>query len=219
MKVLITGTNRGIGKATAELFLKHNHEVIGFDIEEASIEHENYKHIICDVSQPDTFPELEGIEILINNAGTIEEEKAIKVNLEGYINIAEKYAFQPNIKAVVNVGSIAAKTGLDTLKYCASQGGRNSYTKNLAIRLGHLYNIPVNSVGFGATHTTLEAKLYERDDLMQAVADESLLRKWATPEEAAEWIYFVAVHNKSMTGQNILIDNGEEANYNFIEWR
>ena len=32
MKILITGTSCGIGKACAELFLQMNHEVIGFDI-------------------------------------------------------------------------------------------------------------------------------------------------------------------------------------------
>lgn len=31
MKVLITGTSRGIGKAIAELFLQQNHTVIGID--------------------------------------------------------------------------------------------------------------------------------------------------------------------------------------------
>ena len=31
MKVLITGTTQGIGKAIAEFFLSKNHEVIGID--------------------------------------------------------------------------------------------------------------------------------------------------------------------------------------------
>jgi NAD(P)-dependent dehydrogenase (short-subunit alcohol dehydrogenase family) len=37
MKVLVTGTSQGIGKAIAELFLKENHEVIGIDRKAASI--------------------------------------------------------------------------------------------------------------------------------------------------------------------------------------
>jgi len=37
MNILITGTSRGIGRATALKFLKEGHKVIGFDIREDSI--------------------------------------------------------------------------------------------------------------------------------------------------------------------------------------
>ena len=40
--------------------------------------------------------------------------------------------------------------------------------------------------------------------------------KWATVEEMAEWTYFLAVVNQSMTAQDILIDNGEIAKANFV---
>ena len=42
------------------------------------------------------------------------------------------------------------------------------------------------------------------------------LKKWATPEEAAEWTYFISVVNKSMTGQDIIIDNGESSYTKFV---
>ena len=38
MKVLITGSSRGIGRAVALKFLSQGHQVIGFDIKEDSIE-------------------------------------------------------------------------------------------------------------------------------------------------------------------------------------
>lgn len=40
--------------------------------------------------------------------------------------------------------------------------------------------------------------------------------QWATVEEMAEWTYFLAVVNKSMTAQDVLIDNGEIAKANFV---
>lgn len=219
LKVLITGTSSGIGKATAQLFLDKGHEVVGLDILPSTIAHERYIHFQCDVGKAEELPKIQGASIIINNAGTIEEEDAIQTNLVGYVNVGEKYAFRSDVKAVVNVGSISGRVGLDYPFYSASQGGRIAYTKNLAIRLGKFNKAKVNCVSFGAVHSSLEPNLYQEDRLMQAVANESILKKWILPDEAAEWIYFVAVHNQSMTGQDILIDNGEEANYNFIDSR
>ena len=36
------------------------------------------------------------------------------------------------------------------------------------------------------------------------------------PEEIAEWTYFLAVVNKSMTGEDVLVDNGEGVKSNFV---
>ena len=45
---------------------------------------------------------------------------------------------------------------------------------------------------------------------------QSLSKKGKSPEEIAEWIYFVAVINRFMTGQNLLIDGGEAGNAEFV---
>lgn len=49
MKVLITGTSQGIGKALAELYLDKGHEVVGLDRQASSIADAHYTLIICDV--------------------------------------------------------------------------------------------------------------------------------------------------------------------------
>jgi hypothetical protein len=62
----------------------------------------------------------------------------------------------------------------------------------------------------------LNSHIIENKELWDRVIDETLLKKWADVEEIAEWIYFLSVVNKSMTAQDILIDNGENAKCNFI---
>ena len=46
MRVLITGTSSGIGKAIAEKFLKEGFDVTGFDRKEASISQDSYLSLI-----------------------------------------------------------------------------------------------------------------------------------------------------------------------------
>jgi len=218
LKVLITGTTSGVGKATAERFLNEGYIVYGIDIRDSSIEHENYTHYKCDVRNEKELPDLQGINILVNNAGSIKEEEALDTNIKGYINVAEKYCFQPEIKSVVMVGSGCSVTGVDLPFYCASNGARNSYTINLANRLGELYKVPVNLVGLELVETDFDG-LFDKPDKVEEVKKLTLLERSMKLEDASKWIYFLAVENKNMTGQCIMVDNGESIKHHFVDYR
>ncbi len=216
MKVVITGTSRGIGRAIAELFLQRGHTVIGIDRQEATLDHDNYTHITEDVRNIDRIPDIEGIQILINNAGT-QNEDDIDINLKALIRITEKLALQPSIRSVLNIGSASGHTGAEFPEYAASKGGVMSYTKNVAMRVAK-YGATCNSLDPGGVLTPLNECVMNDPMLWDEIMNETPLRRWATPEEIAEWAYFLTVVNKFCTGQNILVDGGEAINYNFV-WK
>ena len=216
MKVLITGTTQGIGKAIAELFLKKGDVVVGIDRQSGSIDHERYTHYVCDVRNKDALPDIDNVDILINNAGT-QNEDDIDINLKGLIYITEKYGIRQGIRSILNIGSASGHTGAEFPEYCASKGGVLSYTKNVAIRIAQ-FGATCNSLDPGGVLTPLNKCVIEDSALWDQIMEETPLKRWATPEEIAEWAYFLTVTNSFCTGQNILVDGGESINYHFI-WK
>lgn len=216
MKILITGTSRGIGKAIAELFLKNGHEVFGIDREEASIEDKSYTHYRIDIRDYDRLPDIEGVNILINNAGT-QNGDDIDINLKALIHITEKYGVQKNIRSILNIGSASAHTGSEFPEYCASKGGVMAYTKNTAMRVAS-FGATCNSLDPGGVLTPLNECVMNDEELWEQIMDETPLRRWATPEEIAEWAYFLTVVNTFCTGQSIIVDGGECIKHNFV-WK
>ena len=140
MRILITCTSQGLGKAIADHVLAKGHEVIGIDRQEASIADDAYVHHTCDIRNIDDLPELPCPEILINNAGT-QNEDDIDINLKALIYVTEKYGIQKDIRSILNIGSASGHTGSEFPEYCASKGGVIAYTKNVAVYLGTEINI------------------------------------------------------------------------------
>ena len=216
MKVLITGTSQGIGKAIAEHFLQQGHAVTGIDRQDASIDHAAYTHCKCDVRDTEKLPPIDDVEILINNAGT-QNEADIDINLKALITITEKYGLQPRIRSILNIGSASAHTGAEFPEYCASKGGVLAYTKNVAMRIAP-YGATCNSLDPGGVLTPLNDCVMNDPVLWAQIMAETPLKRWATPEEMAQWAYFLTVTNKFCTGQSILVDGGEAINYHFV-WK
>ncbi|MBQ1470806.1 SDR family NAD(P)-dependent oxidoreductase [Eubacterium sp. AB3007] len=214
MLVLITGTSGGIGRAAAEFFLAKGHLVHGMDIADSDLRHEGYVHHIADVTDPDTWPVL-APEVLVNCAGVQNSGNDIEVNLKGVIQVTERYALENDrIRSVVNVGSASAHTGSEFPEYAASKGGIATYTRNVAIRLAP--RAICNSVDPGGVMTELNRHVMDDPALWEQIMELTPLKRWASPEEIAEWIWFVAVRNRFMTGQNLLIDGGEAGDFHFV---
>ena len=215
LRIVITGTSEGIGRAAALKFIEAGHEVFGLDVKGATIADPLYHHFICDVSDASTLPDIDEVNVLINNAGVQNTGKDIEVNLIGLINVTEKYGLQADIQSILNQASVSAHNGAEFPQYVASKGGVLSYTKWTAKEVAK-YGATCNSVSFGGVLTELNLSVIEDDECWQEIMDMTPLKKWATAEEAAEWIYFITMVNKSMTAQDVIIDNGEMHNHTFV---
>ena len=234
MKVLVTGTSAGIGRATAELFLERGHEVWGFDVQAATLTHPGYTHHVVDVRRPQDFPAGIKPEIIINNAGVQDSGDDLGVNLRGTINVTEFYAFgrrasdgrgtgtsallakpAPQVRAVVNVGSASGHAGSEFPEYAASKGGVIKLLPR-TWPVGLLRRRRNNSTDPGGVLTPAQPVRHGRPQAWGRIMDLTPMRRWATAEEIAEWIYFVAVTNRFMTGQNLLIDGGEAGRSEFV---
>lgn len=216
MKVLITGTSQGIGKAIAALFLERGHTVIGIDRQQSSIINPEYTHHTLDIRDYEALPEIKDVDILINNAGT-QNEDDISTNLSALIRVTEKYGVREGIKSILSIGSASAHTGSEFPEYCASKGGILAYTKNVALRVAK-FGATCNSLDPGGVLTPLNEPVINDPDLWEQIMNETPLKRWATPEEIAEWAYFLTVSNTFCTGQSIIVDGGESINSRFI-WK
>ena len=212
MKVLVTGAAQGIGKAIAEIFLNNGHCVVGLDLQESSLTGVNYTHILCDVRGE--LPDIEGVEVLVNNAG-VQNADDIDVNLKALIKVTEKYGVRKGIRSILNIGSASGHTGSEFPEYCASKGGVIAYTKNVALRVA-AFGAVCNSLDPGGVLTPLNDCVVNDPVLWEEIMQQTPLRRWATAEEIAQWVYFLTVVNRFCTGQSIVVDGGESINSKFI---
>jgi NAD(P)-dependent dehydrogenase (short-subunit alcohol dehydrogenase family) len=213
MNVLVTGASRGIGLAAVQKYLREGHAVWGVDLRPAALEHPAYTHVRGDIrTLTVAVPDL---HILINNAGTLAEEDALAVNLAGTMAFTERHLDSPALRSVLFVASASARNGAEFPRYVASKAGLVGYMKNLALALSKR-GVTVNSVSPGGVVTPANDHILNDPALYRAVKAETLLGKWAAPEEVADLIYYMTAVNRSITGEDILMDNGEQLKSNFI---
>lgn len=217
MNVVVTGSAGGIGQAVCTKFLTLGHAVFGMDLRPASIEDSRYTHFIADIRDPQSLPRIDDVGILFNNAGLQNSADDIENNLKGTIYVTEKYIQSPVLHSVLFNASSSAVSGQEFPAYAASKAGMLGYMKNVAIRLAPR-GVTVNAISPGGVYTPLNDPVVRDPVCWKKIMAVTPMKKWMTTDEVADWVVFLTVQNRSMSGQNLLIDNGEYALNSTFVW-
>lgn len=208
MKIIVTGSSGGIGAAVSERYLRLGHTVYGMDIRPAVMSHPQYIHFQTDIRDAAALPEIADAEVLFNNAGWQNSADDIANNLSATVKLTEKYLASCPLKSVLFNASAAAVSGQEFPEYAASKAGLLGYMRNVAIRLAP-QGATVNAISLGGVLTPLNDPVVNDPACWERIMAVTPLKKWMTADEVADWVVFLTLTNRSMSGQNLVIDNGE----------
>lgn len=208
MRIIVTGAAGGIGAAVSERFLTLGHTVYGIDRKPAAVAHPHYVHYQADLRDAESLPEITDADILFNNAGSQNSPDDIENNLTATVRLTEKYLASCPLKSVLFNASASAVSGQEFPVYAASKAGLLGYMRNVAIRLAPR-GATVNAISLGGVHTPLNDPVVTDPACWERIMAVTPLKKWMTVDEVADWVIFLTLTNRSMSGQNLIIDNGE----------
>lgn len=225
--VLVTGGNRGIGRAIAEAFLAQGDRVAVTTRSGGAPE--GCLDVRCDVTDPAAvdaaFAEVEAahgpVEVLVANAGITadtlllrmsEEDwsSVIETNLTGSYRLAKRAAkgmLRLRRGRIIFISSVVGLLGsAGQVNYAASKAGLVGVARSIARELGSR-SITANVVAPGFVETDMTAVL--TDEQRAAIKAQVPLGRYATPDEVAAAVSWLAGDGAAyVTGAVIPVDGG-----------
>ncbi len=233
MKVLVTGSTQGIGKALAKAFVERGDVVFvhcSKDLAKAERVCEGIgaaKAVTCDLSNMDEVNGLlektGAVDCLILNAsvqykeGWLEVgeetlEKQLTVNVKSTLKLIQ--AYYPAMKEkgfgrIVTVGSVNQYRNHPELSvYAATKCAVMSLVKNIAKQVAP-FGVTVNNIAPGAIATPRNAEVYEDEDKRAAVEKSIPMGRFGTPEDCVGAVLLLCSKEGGyITGTDIVIDGG-----------
>ena len=233
-KILITGATGGIGYSLVDKFNLLGGSILATGTNDDKLndlkkKYTKIKTIKFDISKHDEIEdlidkatsELDGLDILINNAGiTIDNlslrmkkddwEKVININLSSTFYLC-KFAIKKMLKnkygKIVNITSIVGHTGnLGQSNYSASKAGIIGMSKSLAIEYAKK-NITINCVSPGFIETKMTDKISE--DMKSILISRVPMNKLGTGFDVSNTVAFLSSDEASyITGETIHVNGG-----------
>lgn len=225
--ILVTGGNRGIGRAIAEEFIKHGHRVAvtvrsGAGPEGAlSVKADMTDAASLDAAFAEIEEKLGPVEVLVANAGIIKDtllmrmtdeefEDVVNTNLNGAFRVlrrATKGMIKAKFGRVIFIGSVVALLGsAGQVNYSASKSGLVGMARSLTRELG-ARGITANVVAPGFIDTDMTTNLPE--ETVAAYKKNIPAGRFAQPEEVAKVVVWLASDDASyISGAVIPVDGG-----------
>jgi 3-oxoacyl-[acyl-carrier protein] reductase len=225
--VLVTGGNRGIGRAIAEAFVAQGDKVAVTTRSGGAPD--GALDVRCDVTDPAAVDaafatveaELGPVEVLVANAGVTadtlvlrmsEEDwsSVIETNLTGSFRLAKRAAkgmLRLRRGRIIFISSVVGLLGSPgQVNYAASKAGLVGMARSLARELGSR-SITANVVAPGYVDTDMTAVL--TDDQKTAIRSQVPLGRYADPGEVAAAVTWLAGDGAAyVTGAVIPVDGG-----------
>ncbi len=237
--VLITGSSRGIGKATAQEFLASGARVPINGRTEASVaqaieELGSHERLVrapgdvataagCEAVVGAAIEALGGLDVLVNNAGVypvtpmtktdeVLWDWLIDINVKGtyFCSRAALSELNKSGGVIVNVASESGLNGYaGETAYCASKGAIVNLTRSMALELAP--TVRVNCICPGVIDTDMARTGFS--DLGEE-AESYPLKRIGTAEEVAKGILYLASPDAGfITGSALAIDGGATAGH------
>lgn len=237
-RALITGGARGIGRAIAKSLADEGADIaINYQSSERDanlladeLASAGRKTILLkgDVSQRSTWNSMiekvtqtwGGLDILVNNAGITRDRTLRKMTDDDWVAVLNtnlnacyfgvsavmSMMIEQKYGRIINISSFVGQAGnFGQANYAASKGGIIAFTKSAAIELAK-YNVTCNALAPGFTETSMLAKVPE--PVRAQIQGRIPMGRFATPEEIAKAVLFLAADGDYITGQQINVNGG-----------
>jgi 3-oxoacyl-[acyl-carrier protein] reductase len=238
MNILITGISKGLGLKTSESLLRNGWTVYGIsrsktdELNELLLQHpDKLKWLQYDLGDTEKirqtiFKDWIGLDTpihgLVNNAAMAYDDIVTNLNLDSLEKMYQVNVFTPMMLtkfvirqmllhhtkgSIVHISSISVHTGYKGLSmYASTKGALEAFSKNTAREWGEI-GVRSNCLVAGFMETEMSSTL--SDNQKNRIYQRTSMKKPVDVNSVAETILFLLSDNaKSITGQNIHVDNG-----------